>query len=458
MLPAEAPYLPAGRYPRDPADLTYPSDLFGPAPQRLHDPSEQHQEVVVEGEVVAAAEEKQGIGSIFSSIDKHDDPALKAEASEPPILHWDDVCLSDSDDDLVDQLNLADLAGLALAHSDDDEEEGVTDGEETNCPGKKFPREKAKLIQTVWVRSDIKQNEEHRELCKMLLDLGHEWSALPPFPMKVFPHVIGACVLRGYCHHRIYRTHHTSTTKSTLGYREPNRMLQVFSLRLSSSASYPVSVYGIIAVRDSLEPLRNYVFNRPCRDDAVTIDQDSFILPLCSPCRGMYLRQDALLEVDLWVKEEGDGSADKQILSAYAEIESCPAYDEMLYGQIRHGLFSLDIGYISFTRSIEAVIEVFAKVDGPHHVRFGAFSSGFDHEIVLFDDTFSGTKMQFQHVVVVKAEEKLDVCLKLGESLFRWSFQDGHVGPVRIPDDSMSKYGQFDVRVFFAPKNSRPPK
>ncbi|KAF6994092.1 hypothetical protein CFC21_110009 [Triticum aestivum] len=407
--------------------------------------------------MVAAAEEKQGVGSIFSCIDKHGDLALKADASEPPILHWDDVCLSDSDDDLVDQLNLADLAGLALAHSDD-EEEVVTDDEETNCPGKKIPRDKAKLMQRVWVRSDIKQNEEHRELRKTLLDLGHEWSALPPFPMKVFPQATGACVLRGYCHHRIYKTHDTSTTKSTLGYREPNRMLQAFSLRLSSSASYPVSVYGIIAVRDSLEPLRNYVFNRPCRDDAITIDQDSFILPLCSPCRGMYLRQDALLEVDLWVKEEGDGSADKQILSAYAEIESCPAYDEMLYGQIRSGLFSLDIGYISFTRSIEAVIEVFAKVDGPHHVRFGAFSSGFDHEIVLFDDTFFGTKMQFQHVVVVKAEEKLDVCLKFGESLFRWTFQHGHVGPVRIPDDSMSKYGQFDVRVFFAPKNSRPQK
>ncbi|XP_044956598.1 uncharacterized protein LOC123407515 isoform X1 [Hordeum vulgare subsp. vulgare] len=451
MLPAEAPHLPRGRYPHDPANFAYPPDLYGPALQRLHDPSEQ-QEVVA-----AAEEEKKGIASIYSCIDKHADPALKAEASEPPIPHWDDAWLSDSDDDLADMLDLADLAGLALPHSD--EGEGVvTDDEETNCPGKNFPREKAKLIQKVWVNSDTKQNEEHMELCKMLLDLGHEWSTLPPYPMKVFPQAIGACVLRGYCHHRMYKTHDTSTTKSTLGYREPNPMLQVFSLRLSSSASYPVNVYGIVAIRDSLEPLRNYVFNRPCREDAVTIDQDSFILPLCSPCRGMYLRLDVLVEIDLWVKDEGDGSTDKQILSAYTEIESCPGCDEMLYGRICSGLFSLDIGYIPFTSGIEAVIEVFAKVDGPHHVRFGAFSSGFDHEIVLFDDTFSVTKMQFQHVVVVKANEKLDVCLKLGESLFRWTFQDGHVGPVRIPDDSMSKYGQFDVRVFFAPKNLPPQK
>ena len=170
----------------------------------------------------------------------------------------------------------------------------------------------------------------------------------------------------------------------------------------------------------------------------------------------MYLLDDALVEVDLWVKEEGDGSADKQIISVYAEIEGRPRFDIMLHGYIRSGLFNLDIGFILFTRSVEAVIDVFAQVDSPHHLRFAALSSGFDHEIVLFDDKVSGTKIQFRHVVVVKAQEKLDVCLKLGESLFEWTFQDGYVGAVRIPDDSMSKYGQFDVRVFFAPKNSQP--
>jgi hypothetical protein len=61
--------------------------------------------------------------------------------------------------------------------------------------------------------------------------------------------------------------------KSTIGFREPHLMLQFLSVCLSTSASYPVSVYGIIAVRDELEPMRNHLFNRPCRDDAVTIDK-----------------------------------------------------------------------------------------------------------------------------------------------------------------------------------------
>ena len=65
----------------------------------------------------------------------------------------------------------------------------------------------------------------------------------------------------------------------------------------------------------------------------------------------------------------------------------------------------MDIGHIIFTKSIKAVIEVFAKVDGPRHVRFAAFSCGFGREIVLFDDTFSSTKVQFQHVVLFKQRE-----------------------------------------------------
>ena len=63
--------------------------------------------------------------------------------------------------------------------------------------------------------------------------------------------------------------------RSTLGLRVPRLMLQIFAMHLSisESYSYPVSVYGIVAVRDALEPLRNLVFNRPCRDDAFTVDQ-----------------------------------------------------------------------------------------------------------------------------------------------------------------------------------------
>ncbi|XP_045087329.2 uncharacterized protein [Aegilops tauschii subsp. strangulata] len=230
-------------------------------------------------------------------------------------------------------------------------------------------------------------------------------------------------------------------------------MIQIFGLKVTCSEPYPVSVYGVVAVRDDLEPLRNPVFNRPCRDDALVIHQDSLALPLCSPCRGMYIWDKALLEVDLWEKCEGDGSSDKRLLLAHAEIEGQYDLDLMIDGQITGDRCSLVMDYLLLAGSVEVVIQVFAKVEHPHHLRFAAFISGFAHEIVLFDGKFSGDEKLLQHVVAVKAKGKLDVCLELEESLFWWTFEQGAVGAVRSPDNSVLKYGQFDVRVLFAPKD-----
>lgn len=229
---------------------------------------------------------------------------------------------------------------------------------------------------------------------------------------------------------------------------------RVFSLRLASYESYPISVYGIFAVRDVLEPRRNLVFNR-CRDDAVTIEQDFFTLPLCSPCRGMYAPDQALLEVDLWVKKE-DGLPDEQLLSAYVEIYFQSRFDEMRTGRIPGGSCSLEIDFMFLAVSVEAVIQIFAKVDHPHHLRFTAFSSGFDHEIVLFGDKFVGGGKLNQHVVAVKEKGKLDVRLQVEKMVFQWTFQDGVAGPVSSPDNSVLEYGQFVVRVLFAPKDLQP--
>ncbi|EMS54386.1 hypothetical protein TRIUR3_13589 [Triticum urartu] len=275
----------------------------------------------------------------------------------------------------------------------------------------------------------------------------NEDADLPPVPLDVFPEATGLCVERGSCYHIEYMTHDTSTTNSDLGYSGPELMLQIFSLRLSSfSASYscPISVYGVFAVRDVLEPLRNHVFNRS-RDDPVTVDQDPFTLPLCSPCRGMYIPYDqVLLEVDLWIKKEGDGSADQKLLSKYLELDVRTEGDGFIYGCIPGDTVSLEIDCAYLTKSVEAVIEVSAEVSRPCHVRFVAFSSGYDNEIVLFNGKFTGEKV-FKHVVAVKAERELKVQLEVEESVFQWTFQGGNAGPLSSPDDSTLKYGQFDV-------------
>ncbi|KAF0930047.1 hypothetical protein E2562_027215 [Oryza meyeriana var. granulata] len=49
------------------------------------------------------------------------------------------------------------------------------------------------------------------------------------------------------------------------------KMMQIFSLKLSKIQTHPITIYDFFAVRDELEPLRNYVFNRS-RDNAFTIE------------------------------------------------------------------------------------------------------------------------------------------------------------------------------------------
>jgi len=335
--------------------------------------------------------------------------------------------------------------------SDEDDD----DETETNCPGKQYPKSDAQKIERAWLRRYIEQVGDYTDIYNEIMAREDDDTPFPPHPLKVFPDATAECILGQKCYHRAYKTHDTSTTPSALGYCTPKEMLRFFSVYLSSSAaSYPISVYGVFAVRDELDPRRNCIFNCT-RDDAITIEtQDSFVLPLCSPSRGMYVRDRALLEVDLWVKEEGDGSVDKQLLSSYAEIDIRAEFDDMLYVRIPGDDCNLDIKCMALAESVETVIQVYAKVDHPCHVRFTASSTCYDdYEILLFDGKLFGDVKLFQHVVAVKANEKLDVLLKVDNSLFQWTFQDEHVGPACSPDDSILAYGHFFVRVFFAPKD-----
>lgn len=380
------------------------------------------------------------------------------EESESDWSDW-----SDGDGQVVDVEEKDCTRNQVVDGGGDDEEcngQVVDEDKKTNskiiCPGKLYPASKAKEIDWEWIHRHADQMGEYWDMCDDILDReDDDDTPIPPFPLKLFPPTTALCVLDAKCYHRVYKTHDTSTTPSTLGHRKPQEMLQVFSMRLSSSGlSYPVSVYGIFAVRDDLDPRRNYVFNCPREAAIEIVKQESFDLPLCSPCRGMYVLDQALLEVDLWVRKEGDGSDDKHILSAYAEIEMRSNFDAGLFGRISGDDCNLDLKYMVLARSLEAVVQVYAKVDHPRHLRFTALSTGYVDEVVLFDDEVSGSVKLFQHIVAVKINENLDVLLRVDESVFQWTFHDEYVGPVSCPDDSVLKYGQFFVRVLFAPKNS----
>ncbi|OEL23018.1 hypothetical protein BAE44_0015966, partial [Dichanthelium oligosanthes] len=227
-------------------------------------------------------------------------------------------------------------------------------------------------------------------------------------------------------------------------YFRPCGMMQLFSLRLSSPVAHPANIYGRFAVRDCWEPLRNYLFKRS-RDDPATVPRGCSFLPLRSPCRGIYVVQCILLDIDLWIREDGDGSADKPLFCGYVELDSSKAiFGSKLDGRLQGYCHGLDMHYTFLWDSIETVIEVLAEAKHSSDVRSSASTSGFDDEVELYDGPFCGKGTIFRHFMAAKKQEELRVVLKTDGSLYKWTLQAG-VGVVVAPEHPVSCFSQFFV-------------
>jgi len=64
-----------------------------------------------------------------------------------------------------------------------------------------------------WALRFLQRVEDYNKLCEEIMALGVDGTPFPPYPIKVFGHVTTMCILGGYCYHRVYETHDTSTSK-----------------------------------------------------------------------------------------------------------------------------------------------------------------------------------------------------------------------------------------------------
>ncbi|CAN6352300.1 unnamed protein product [Urochloa humidicola] len=149
-------------------------------------------------------------------------------------------------------------------------------------------------------------------------------------------------------------------------------MLQIFSLKLaklpSSTTSSgrhdggPVHLYGFIAIRDLLDPLRNYVFNRS-RDDPLIIPDptsDPFIY-LSGPKRGVYLQSRVLIEYDVRIKvrEEEEEEDDLPLIDGAATVSELGWAQSALTSRIPGELGAVvDLRRALLRGAVEATVEV----------------------------------------------------------------------------------------------------
>uniref|UniRef100_A0ACD5W3L0 Uncharacterized protein n=1 Tax=Avena sativa TaxID=4498 RepID=A0ACD5W3L0_AVESA len=146
-------------------------------------------------------------------------------------------------------------------------------------------------------------------------------------------------------------------------------MLQVFCARIQTfllaDNTNPIEVYGCIAVRDSEDYSRNYLFNRS-RDNPLTINSASDYLRLLSPKRGMSMQFDCLVEVAIRTKALSGDTDDKTLVDGCFDlIEGRAALDVLSRSTVEgeHGAIVFDL--IIFRRGVEATISMnFLEVPG----------------------------------------------------------------------------------------------
>lgn len=141
-------------------------------------------------------------------------------------------------------------------------------------------------------------------------------------------------------------------------FHKPRPMLQIFSTRVQTFLTGPIEVYGSVAVRDSEDYRRIYLFNRS-QDNPLTINSAGDYLRLLSPKRGMSMQFDCLVEVDIRAKALPGDKNDKILVDGCFDlIEGRATFDVLSRSMVEGEHGAIVFNLIMFRRSVEATIHM----------------------------------------------------------------------------------------------------
>lgn len=196
----------------------------------------------------------------------------------------------------------------------------------------------------------------------------------------------------------------------------PSHMFQIFSLKLAEITVDDglVQLYGYIAVRDHLDPLRNYVVNFT-RDAPITVEKGSLI-SMTGPKRGIDFRDDIVIEYDMRIKTGEEEKHDLSLIDGASVIGNVDASNA--HARAKRILGSggaIDITVSRIEHAVEATVEVLiSEVQRGFNLCLGCFTSDLNEEIQLFDGAIGEARCLKRSVVAVAVRSWLVLKFKVG--------------------------------------------
>ncbi|CAL4954851.1 unnamed protein product [Urochloa decumbens] len=139
--------------------------------------------------------------------------------------------------------------------------------------------------------------------------------------------------------------------------------LEIFSLKvdeIKEGLEWPLRVFGLVAVRDSMDYKRNILFHRSKENCQILTEEDHY-LELTGPSRAIALIDNPEYEVELSVV--GNNPSEGKILSAAVFGYNNNSYGESLAGLVRTRIVSakrstIELKYSHLKLPLEATIEI----------------------------------------------------------------------------------------------------
>lgn len=200
---------------------------------------------------------------------------------------------------------------------------------------------------------------------------------------------------------------------------------------VSSDYGYPLSIYGTIIARDSLDRQRIYLFQRG-KNDCQNITSKNDPLLLTGPKRGLMIFDSIIFEVDLKVKDvNGRKVNDERVSKGLTEINgifrlSFPPKYIVQTKKLVSMHSTLDLNYTFVRKAVEGTVEMRILEAGPvnFHGKIVVRTSSFPCDIMLHDSKLAGMLtageggilQTARRVVSVSVDETLllTVCLATG--------------------------------------------